>query len=272
MRAGPASAAALLRWEDAELAPLWTEGAPLPAAVSERLAGYAAAIVYSLDPTLPRRLAERIPRVVCHPPLPPPDCGYHASRWACAPLRSFGASPRPADPAPLRPRSRYAGLPALRARLATGYLALHPGSGSPRKNWPPERFRALGEALSPARPWLAGLGPAESDLDFGPAAACVAARDLPLTALAALLADAGLYVGNDSGITHLAAAVGVPTLALFGPSDPGTWAPTGPAVRVLRSPSGRMDALELDVVLAAAEELRSRAYSSDGGAVPSTSL
>jgi ADP-heptose:LPS heptosyltransferase len=50
--------------------------------------------------------------------------------------------------------------------------------------------------------------------------------------LARWLAGARLYVGNDSGITHLAAAVGTPVLALFGPSDPGIWAPRGENVRV----------------------------------------
>ena len=52
--------------------------------------------------------------------------------------------------------------------------------------------------------------------------------------LACWLASARLYIGNDSGITHLAAAVGTPVLALFGPTDPAIWAPRGPHVRVLR--------------------------------------
>jgi ADP-heptose:LPS heptosyltransferase len=55
-----------------------------------------------------------------------------------------------------------------------------------------------------------------------------------LYSLARWLARARLYVGNDSGITHLAAAAGAPVLALFGPSDPEIWAPRGPNVRVAR--------------------------------------
>ena len=50
--------------------------------------------------------------------------------------------------------------------------------------------------------------------------------------LACWLAGAGLYIGNDSGITHLAAAVGTPVLAFFGPTDPEVWAPRGPHVRM----------------------------------------
>jgi ADP-heptose:LPS heptosyltransferase len=67
-----------------------------------------------------------------------------------------------------------------------------------------------------------------------------AALDEPVTRiddlyeLAQWLAGAGLYIGNDSGVTHLAAAVGTPVVALFGPTDPAAWAPRGPNVRVAR--------------------------------------
>jgi ADP-heptose:LPS heptosyltransferase len=72
---------------------------------------------------------------------------------------------------------------------------------------------------------------------------CAGAEDPPLPgavriddlyALACWLARARLYIGNDSGITHLAAAVGTPVLALFGPSNPAIWAPRGANVRVAR--------------------------------------
>ena len=66
-----------------------------------------------------------------------------------------------------------------------------------------------------------------------------------------MLSGAGLFVGHDSGVTHLAAAWGAPTLALFGPTDPAVWAPVGPDVRVLRAPDGRMDLLSLEAVLRA---------------------
>jgi ADP-heptose:LPS heptosyltransferase len=59
-------------------------------------------------------------------------------------------------------------------------------------------------------------------------------RDLSLPLLAGVLSVADLYVGHDSGITHLAALLGLPTVALFGPTDPARWAPRAPAVTVLR--------------------------------------
>ncbi len=86
----------------------------------------------------------------------------------------------------------------------------------------------------------------------------VFARELPdLPALAGLslleladaLAECGAFLGNDSGIAHLAAAVGVPTTALFGPSDADVWAPRGRGgVRVLRAPEGELERLEISAV------------------------
>jgi ADP-heptose:LPS heptosyltransferase len=72
-----------------------------------------------------------------------------------------------------------------------------------------------------------------------PGAVC--ARDLPPRVLGPLLAQSGSFVGNDSGVTHLAAASGARTLALFGPTDPAQWAPVGPAVKALRAADARMD-------------------------------
>lgn len=68
---------------------------------------------------------------------------------------------------------------------------------------------------------------------------------LSLPQLAALLALASAYVGNDSGVTHLAAAMGAPTLALFGPTSPEIWAPRGANVRVFRSRWSEVDALDV---------------------------
>jgi ADP-heptose:LPS heptosyltransferase len=61
----------------------------------------------------------------------------------------------------------------------------------------------------------------------------VVGQDLSLPCLAALFRSAGALVGNDSGLSHLAAAVGCPTVALFGPTDPRVWAPIGERVVVL---------------------------------------
>lgn len=107
------------------------------------------------------------------------------------------------------------------------FVVIHPFSGSPRKNWPLENFRALAGQLAQASPVYWCRGPEDPPL---PGAIEIA----DLYELACWLAKASLYVGNDSGVTHLAAAVGTPVLALFGPTDPEVWAPRGPQVQIGR--------------------------------------
>jgi heptosyltransferase III len=111
--------------------------------------------------------------------------------------------------------------PETRQRFAV----IHPFSGSPRKNWPLEKFRALARGLERAMPVYWTAGPDDPPLDG-------AVRFDDLYELACWLARAALYVGNDSGVTHLAAAVGAPVLALFGSSDFKVWAPRGEHVRI----------------------------------------
>jgi hypothetical protein len=123
---------------------------------------------------------------------------------------------------------RSDGVPRIECAVAReDYAVIHPFSGSPRKNWPLEKFRALAGKLEPVMPvrWCAG----EEDPPLPDAV-----RIDDLYELACWLAKARLYIGNDSGITHLAAAVGTPVLALFGPTDPAVWAPRGQHVRVGR--------------------------------------
>ncbi len=139
-------------------------------------------------------------------------------------------------------------------------IALHPGSGSPRKNWPLENWRTLGEWLltRTPQPRLLLIG-GEADHEHLDTLATawrgnpvLLARDLPLPHLAALLARCRLYLGHDSGISHLAAAAGSPSLLLFGPTDPAIWAPANPHVTVMTAPGGDLAALPVSVVQAAA--------------------
>ena len=116
-------------------------------------------------------------------------------------------------------------------------LALAPGSGSRQKNWPATSYRAV------AQWWMnqthgtviAIVGPVEEERGgLEPLLAhSVPALNLSLGQVAALLKQSTVYLGNDSGITHLAAAVGVRTVALFGPSAMRQWAPRGERVTVL---------------------------------------
>lgn len=121
-------------------------------------------------------------------------------------------------------------------------VAVHPGSGSPKKCWPGEKFGALIQWMHThlAAPVVLVQGPAEErTMDAvvstlkGPV--LVRAAHLELRRLAALLERCAAYVGNDSGVTHLAACVGVPTVAVFGPTDFHLWGPKNDLVIGLQS-------------------------------------
>jgi ADP-heptose:LPS heptosyltransferase len=116
-------------------------------------------------------------------------------------------------------------------------LTLAPGSGAAEKNWPIYFFRAVAEWWRHATQGTAVLltGPVEEERGGFDTLSdcCKSARDLNLAQVAALLVGSDVYLGNDSGITHLAAAVGVRAVALFGPSDALEWAPIGERVTVL---------------------------------------
>lgn len=114
-------------------------------------------------------------------------------------------------------------------------IIIHPGSGSPHKNWPIENFIALSEQLKHEGRSVAWcVGPAERERIDQQLPDAVLQCD-SLSDIAANFAAAKLYIGNDSGITHLAAAVGTPTVALFGPTNPDVWAPCNKFVTVLKS-------------------------------------
>jgi heptosyltransferase-2 len=124
-------------------------------------------------------------------------------------------------------------------------LAIHPGSGSQKKNWPVKNFGALGRwAIDELAVQLVvvqgeadevAVAALRSELGTRPV---MVARGLTLVALAAVLERCAVFVGNDSGITHLAAAVGTPTVALFGPASLPVWEPQGKQVQVVRFGDG----------------------------------
>jgi heptosyltransferase-2 len=245
---------ALMAWESAETAGLFTaDGAS--SSLRERLAGFDAAVAYTRSAELARSLAAAIPRVIVHDPSPPPG-GVHAARWLARPLPSLGATDGDEDPPVFVATSaEREAVAELKRQLPERFLAVHPGSGSATKSWPPDRFASLVREIGQDR-FLLVEGPADEAAAAalkGPGA--VVARGLAPRALGALLADAAAFVGNDSGVTHLAAAWGAPTVALFGPTDPAVWAPVGPRVVVVRAPAESMDRIAVGSVRAAVAPL-----------------
>lgn len=127
-------------------------------------------------------------------------------------------------------------------------IVLHPGSGGRRKNWPLANWVSLAQDLVHHRRVLFLAGPAEeAEVDrlktaLGPT--IPVAENLPLPAVAGLIASGCGYIGHDSGVSHLSALMGRPTVVLFGPTRPAHWAPLGPAVRILAPPENRPDPLD----------------------------
>ncbi|MBK9385147.1 MAG: glycosyltransferase family 9 protein [Planctomycetes bacterium] len=164
---------------------------------------------------------------------------------ACA--RVFGPLPEPMS----------APLAALRRGEAPRRAWIHPGSGGRAKNWPLANFLALARELEDrGLPCSFALGEAEDErCEAELRAAGIAPQRLELEALVRELASAALYLGNDSGLMHLAALMGVPTLALFQASDERAWEPYGPRVRALGE---RGAPATLDEARAALQELLCR--------------
>jgi len=189
-----------------------------------------------------------------------------------------------ADP-PLAPHI-FAG-PQARARAATiipqegTALALAPTANWFGKQWPIERFRELALRLTgpggplEGAPVLVLGGPGEREMAepllsaLPPERTTVLFGDVDLVTAYACLARCRLFIGNDSGLMHLSAASGIPTIGLFGPSADSLYRPWGPNGRVVRGASFReilgdnfdlharrsyMDSITVDAVLAAADE------------------
>jgi heptosyltransferase III len=113
-------------------------------------------------------------------------------------------------------------------------VVIHPGSGSKKKNWPLEQFIELANRLKKVHcdiVWI--LGPAESTINLSSTDSVI--REPSLIDLCQILQSAWLFIGNDSGVAHLAAACGCASAVLFGPSDPAVWAPRGKSITIVKA-------------------------------------
>jgi ADP-heptose:LPS heptosyltransferase len=123
-------------------------------------------------------------------------------------------------------------------------VALHPGAGSEAKRWPAPQVSGLAQYLVQKNIRLLIIeGPAETGLAGQiartlPSGAAITAESEPLELLAAAMKNCCLFIGNDSGLAHLAAALDIRSIVLFGPTLPQNWAPLGRDVTVLRNAAG----------------------------------
>jgi Glycosyltransferase family 9 (heptosyltransferase) len=245
--AAPAFVDRVERLDAAELAPLFVTG-QMPPKVRSRLEAFDLAITFLSDPdmTVARNLATAgVKRVIGGSSRV--RSGVHAVYQLAAVLDQLGLTLH--DPVP---------------RLSVGSnlknpscLGFHLGSGSSIKNWPIDRWIALTESLDGLfDDFLLVGGEADNDLVREFCSRCRIRRlrsllNANLSELSLALNECRLFVGHDTGVTHLAAAVGTPTVVLFGATDPAVWAPLGEHVRVVRSADGLMGSIGVAEVVEA---------------------
>jgi len=246
-------------WDLPDWSALFADPPAMPSPLAKAaLAEADLTIVWLADPTgaIARSLSVLgARRSLVAAPLPPVEQRTHVALWLAQTLLPLGL-----------PAVSLAELVTLahthieRVTVAAveepAIIALHPGAGSPRKRWPTPRFAELAQRARVAgyTPLLL-CGPADEAAVAATQAALrgrggpvAQANNFPLVALARLLSRCAGFVGNDSGVSHLAGLVGVPTVALFGPTDPARWSPLGPRVQALRAPDAQLTSLSVDEV------------------------
>jgi len=217
-----------------EVCQLFVAGVEVPAQAEKFFGGFAR--IYSFfaaDDQRFRDTLSAIAKAVTFHPFRPPGDDHVAMGY----LRSIATTGAPMD-ASIQPTTydRLAAAAHLE-RLglqANEFILVFPGSGSRQKNWPVEKFIELAERQSAHMSSLVVLGPAEVELESSFRDRQIGALGgLGLGEVAGLAELARAFVGNDSGVAHLAAAVGAPGVVLFGPTNPDRWRPLG-AVRAVR--------------------------------------
>jgi len=155
-----------------------------------------------------------IPHIHTFPGIPPNNWDNHASNYY---LHCFGLTPDNEFILPIKTQSFHK------------KIIIHPGSGSPKKNFPLEVFITLTQKIVHRKlPVQWCVGPAEENITFPPNISLLKMEKL--TELAKYLAGASAFIGNDNGISHIAGAIGIKTVVLFRTTDPKIWHPLGPHV------------------------------------------
>jgi heptosyltransferase III len=237
--------------ESRAMAGFFAAGGVLDAELTAYFAGCALILSYLYDPDgiFERNVRGRsAAQFLACPHRPDESRGRHATGVFLEPLERlaiFDTDPVPRLRLEGEDGSEGGGLAEGASGRGLPWVALHPGSGSERKNWPESSWATLiGQILEErvTRLLLVG-GEAEGDRlerlqeRFGRSEIEVA-RSLPLVELAKRMASCQAFVGHDSGITHLAAALGLPGLVLWGPTCEGVWRPRSERILLLRAADG----------------------------------
>lgn len=181
----------------------------------------------------------------------------HASAQLAAPLQQLALFLDEAGSQIFPLPEDFAAADELLLGAESPRIALHPGSGSPKKTWCTTNWIQLIQ-------WLQNCEPGHSIVIVGGESDQSAMRQLreavgrmdrvrilenhPLPSVAAVLGRCDIFLGHDSGISHLAAAAGCRCALLFGPTDPEVWAPANDGVQIVASPTGEIADIHPDRV------------------------
>jgi heptosyltransferase III len=245
-------AAAIRSIDSPALARFFVRDAELPADLTTYFASFDLVLSYLHDPeTIFESNVRKCGRATFIAGPSQLDDSEYAALQLARPLRALGLSLT--DPvAQLFPTD--ADRQAVHDFKIKDAITIHPGSGSETKSWPIEKWIELGERLlTEGRSLLVVAGEADAERAANLRAAWRGrsvrfVENLPLPHLAALLGNAH-FIGHDSGISHIAAAVGARCLLLFGPTDPAIWAPANKNVTVLRASDRDLRRLKVDDVV-----------------------
>jgi lipopolysaccharide heptosyltransferase III len=247
--------------ESPSLSRFFAKHADLPMDLAKYFAEFDLIVSYLYDPdhifqtNLKRSGAQRIARG----PSKIADTS-HAARQLAQPIEELGipisdylSKVFPSSEDRHRATDLLAGLPSP-------IVAFHPGSGSELKNWPLQNWIDLGNHFLKTSSGSLVIVSGEADQSQTERLQRIwrnprvrYAKNLPLTDLAALLENT-IFLGHDSGISHLAAAAGAKCILLFGPTDPAVWAPLNENARVIRAPGSNLQQLDVDLVRAALDQ------------------
>ena len=252
------------------LSSFFAQNSELPAELAGYFSNFHLVISYLYDPD---RIFEknlrrcRVANLLCGPAKILETAG-HAARQLARPIEDLGIkvpdlSERVFPSVDDRQFARE-----LLGSVQQPIIAIHPGSGGADKNWPPENWIGLFSrraAFSVAEEESRRTGNCfflivvSGEADEAQTEQLERewknrgvrfVKSLPLPRLAAVL-ERSIFIGHDSGISHLAAAAGANCILLFGPTDPNVWAPQNNNVRILRPPTGRLSDLKIEDVEAA---------------------
>lgn len=233
-------------FEHRTMALLFAKNAPIDEALAEHLRSFNLVVSFLYDPDgLFRASMERVgvkTFIECSPRLQLE--GEHASKQLAKGLETLAMF---LEDEHLR-RAHFE-----QASVVPKRVAIHPGSGSEKKNWPLEQWLRLANEFSDHE--LVFITGEAEEARGVKIANHTQWHSLPLPELATRLGTCSAFFGHDSGISHLAAACGVPSLLLFGPTNPAVWAPPQPWVTILREESGDLAALDFERVKSAATQV-----------------